>query len=178
MTYYKHVGTALEIIRSEANYSQQRIAEEMNVSREQYRKYASGENRLPLDKMALFCKEMEISIAHFFEVAEIEKEKENGSYSRRARRKMLSAKDKIALECLREIFSFLPKSGQHSFKLLNGKNCRLKPLCQPKPHPDTGEVYFTYDVWIDDFPIDHIEFTMKASGHGGFLSDKDDAETS
>lgn len=75
----------------------------------------------------------------------------------------------IVMECLREIFHQIPKG--HEFTLSNGKKATTKTFFEPRHHPETGVVQFGMDIKIEDFSLDHIEFCMSHTGHGGPLSE-------
>ena len=71
----------------------------------------------------------------------------------------------IVLECLKEIFHHIPKG--HSFVLSNGKTARTKTFVEPSYNEIYDEFEFGIDILIDDFTVDHIEFFMRKTGHGG-----------
>lgn len=71
----------------------------------------------------------------------------------------------IIMECLKELFHHIPKN--HEFILSNGKAAKFKTFVEPRKHVETGEYEFGIDVKIADFPVDHIEFYMTKTGHGG-----------
>ena len=73
----------------------------------------------------------------------------------------------LILACLREIFHHIPKN--HAFTLPNGIIGTTRTFYEPKQNSETGEYSFGIDVIIEGFPVDHIEFTMKNTGHGGFV---------
>lgn len=74
----------------------------------------------------------------------------------------------IILECLRELFHHIPKG--HEFILSNGKTAKTKTFVEPRYNEDRGEFEFGIDVRIDDFTVDHIEFFMTKTGHGGSVN--------
>lgn len=71
----------------------------------------------------------------------------------------------IILECLKELFHHIPKG--HEFLLTNGKTARTKTFVKPRYNEEREAFEFGIDVCIDDFTVDHIEFFMTKTGHGG-----------
>lgn len=76
----------------------------------------------------------------------------------------------IGLEVMTEIWAQMPWG--HEFKLSNGRTARISELnggagrSRPQVRED-GSLSMLFDVQIDQFSLDHIEFHITQTGQGG-----------
>lgn len=56
----------IRILRQKANYSQEQMAEKMNVTQPKYARFERGATKTDLDMLLLFCNVLKISIVELF----------------------------------------------------------------------------------------------------------------
>ena len=58
------VGSRLEEIQSNLDYTQDQMAEMMDVSKEQYRKYCRGESEIPSHKLTILLEKQDFDVKY------------------------------------------------------------------------------------------------------------------
>lgn len=48
-------------LREDNDFSQEQIAKELNITRQQYQQYESGKRKLPIDKLIALCRFYKVS---------------------------------------------------------------------------------------------------------------------
>lgn len=62
MIFYQRLSRNLKSLRISSSLSQASIAKVLNVTTQQYQKYESGKNKIPIYRLSLFCDLMHIDI--------------------------------------------------------------------------------------------------------------------
>lgn len=73
-------------------------------------------------------------------------------------------KDRLVLDVMRELWERIEQIGEFE---VDGKKCTVKKFS--KPSIQDGQCSFGFDVRIEDYGIDHIEFDVTDSGFGGSI---------
>jgi len=63
--FYRDLGSAIRLARLAAGKTQTEVAEEIDVSFQQFQKYESGKNRIPVEELARVAAFLELPVAHF-----------------------------------------------------------------------------------------------------------------
>ncbi len=63
--FYRDLGERLRILRKYKNFSQEKLARELNLTFQQIQKYESGVNRIPLTKLLHICNLLETTLDFF-----------------------------------------------------------------------------------------------------------------
>jgi transcriptional regulator with XRE-family HTH domain len=64
--FYRDLGGAIRLARVAAGKTQTDLADHLDVSHQQFQKYESGTNRIPVQELARVANYLEVSIQHFF----------------------------------------------------------------------------------------------------------------
>ena len=64
---HKSIAYKLRFHRERMNFTQEAVAEYLNVSFQQIQKYENGVNRIPVGKLCLLAELYQISLIHFYE---------------------------------------------------------------------------------------------------------------
>ena len=73
-TIIHEVGSRLETIQNNLGYTQDQMAEMMDVSKEQYRKYLRGNSEIPLHKLSMLLEQQDFDVKYLL-TGEREEEK-------------------------------------------------------------------------------------------------------
>jgi len=63
--FYRDLGRSIRLTRTAAGKSQMEAAEATDVSFQQFQKYESGENRIPIDRLLALASFLDVSLSQF-----------------------------------------------------------------------------------------------------------------
>jgi len=70
--FYRDLGGTIRLARVAAGKTQSELAEHLDVSNQQFQKYETGTNRIPVQELARVANYLEVPIAQFFSPTDTE----------------------------------------------------------------------------------------------------------
>lgn len=117
--FYKEIGEKLRIIRNFKSFSQEKLANELNLTFQQIQKYERGTNRIPLTKLLRACKILDVNLSYF-----VEDESNNSLFDSKDLELISLIERQLGKE---NLFEFLQKIKSHN----SFKHC-IPELPEPK----------------------------------------------